>query len=200
MGIRIKYNSPVILTFALLCLIVMLLSMAFGEQFLRTWFVTARGPLQDPMTFLRMFTYVLGHTSMEHFISNMMLLLLVGPIVEQRYGSAMTLITILVTAFFTAIANMVTSRNGLIGCSGVVFAMIILCSMTFYRSKTIPLTTVLVLALYLGQEIYSAVVLQDQVSQMGHIIGGITGAAFGYFLEGGNRLSRKKFQREETEL
>ena len=72
--------------------------------------------------------------------------------------------------------------------------------MTFYRSKTIPLTTVLVLALYLGQEIYSAVVLQDQVSQMGHIIGGITGAAFGYFLEGGNRLSRKKFQREETEL
>lgn len=192
MGIRLRYNSPVILTFALLCLIVMVLSMIFGEQFLRTWFVTARGPARDSRTFITMFTYVLGHTSMEHFISNMMLLLLVGPVVEERYGSAVTLLTILITAFFTAVANMLTTSNGLIGCSGVVFAMIILCSMTAYRSGTIPQTTVLVLALYLGQELYSAFMVHDQVSQMGHIVGGITGAALGYFMKGGSRFSRRK--------
>uniref|UniRef100_UPI00256F1CE9 rhomboid family intramembrane serine protease n=2 Tax=Faecalibaculum rodentium TaxID=1702221 RepID=UPI00256F1CE9 len=187
MKIRLKYNSPVILTFALLCLGVLIFSELTGYRYVSEWFVTHRGPLDSVRTYLTMFTYVLGHASIEHFASNMMLLLLVGPVVEEKYGSKNTLIIILFTAVLTAFANMAVTTNGLIGCSGVVFAFIILCSMTSFKRGEIPITMILVVTLYLGQEILAGVLSSDNISQMAHIVGGIAGAAFGFFLEGGRR-------------
>lgn len=187
MKIRLKYNAPVILTFALLCTVVLIISELTGYRFAESWFVTHRGPLTSLKTYITMFTYVLGHASFEHFMSNMMLLLLTGPVVEEKYGSKNTLIIILVTAFLTALANMAVTSNGLIGCSGIVFAFIILCSMTSFGRGEIPLTMILVVVLYLGQEIAAGLLNTDNISQMAHIIGGIAGAAFGFFLEGGKR-------------
>lgn len=187
MKIRLKYNAPVILTFALLCTAVLVFSEMTGYTYIADWFVTHRGPLDSVRTYLTMFTYILGHASVEHFMSNMMLLLLVGPVVEEKYGSKNTLIIMLFTAFLTAAANMAVTTNGLIGCSGVVFAFIILCSMTSFKRGEIPLTMILVVTLYLGQEILAGVISSDNISQMAHILGGIAGAAFGYFLEGGKR-------------
>lgn len=120
-------------------------------------------------------------------MSNMMLLLLVGPVVEEKYGAKNTLIIIVFTAVLTAWANMAVTNNGLIGCSGVVFAFIILCSMTSFKRGEVPLTMILVVALYLGQEIVAGVISSDNISQMAHVIGGIAGAAFGFFLENGKR-------------
>lgn len=187
MRFRIKYNAPVILTFAILCTVVLIFSELTGYKFTPTWFVTHRGSLSNPMTYLTMFTYVLGHASLEHFMGNMMLLLLTGPVVEEKYGSKNTLIIILFTAVLTALANMAVTSNGLIGCSGIVFAFIILCSMTSFSRGEIPLTMILVVVFYIGQEIVDGVFVQDNISQMAHIVGGIAGAAFGFFLENGQR-------------
>ncbi len=187
MRFRIKYNAPVILTFAILCTMVLAFSEITGYKYTPELFVTHRGSLSNPMTYITMFTYVLGHASIEHFIGNMMLLLLTGPVVEEKYGSKNTLIIILFTALLTALANMAVTTNGLIGCSGIVFAFIILCSMTSFSRGEIPLTMILVVVFYIGQEIIDGVFVQDNVSQMAHIIGGVAGAAFGFFLENGQR-------------
>lgn len=181
MKYRVKFNAPVILTFAALCLAVLVFSELTGYRYIQ-WFVTHRGSLQDPMTYITMVTYVLGHQGWEHFLSNMMLLLLTGPVVEERYGTRNTIIIIVATAVVTALANMAVTANGLIGCSGVVFAFIILCSMTSFKKGEIPLTMILVVILYLGQEIMAGVLTADNISQMAHIMGGIAGAAFGFFL------------------
>lgn len=181
MKYKLKFNAPVILTFALLCLAVILYSEFTGYKNI-TWFVTRRAPLTDPQTWITMVTYVLGHQSWDHFLSNMMLLLLTGPVVEERYGPKYTIIIILTTAVATAFANMAVTTNGLIGCSGVVFAFIILCSMTSFKKGEIPITMILVVVLYLGQEIMTAVMAHDNISQMAHIMGGMAGAAFGFFL------------------
>lgn len=185
MKIRLKYNSPVILTFALICLAVLIFSELTGYRFTQDFFVTHRGSFSDPMTYVTMFTYVLGHASVGHFLNNMMLLLLVGPAVEEKYGSRNTLIIIVVTALLTALANMAVTTDGLIGCSGIVFAFMILGSMTSFKRGEIPITMILVVCLYLGTEVVSAVTVKDNVSQMAHILGGIAGAAFGFFLNDG---------------
>ena len=181
MRLRLKYNSPVILTFALLCLGVLIISELTGYRYM-DWLITRRAPLNQIQTYVTMVTYILGHASVNHFMSNMMLLLLTGPVVEERYGSKNTLIIILFTAILTAIANMAVTTNGLIGCSGVVFAFIILCSMTSFRHGEIPVTMILVVILYLGQEIIAGVISTDNISQMAHVIGGIAGASFGFIL------------------
>lgn len=187
MKLRLKYNAPVILTFALICTGVLIFSEIFGYSMVQRWFVTARGPLNSIHTYVTMFTYVLGHSSVSHFVNNMMLLLLTGPVVEEKYGSKNTIIIMAATALITAIANMAVGTYGLIGCSGIVFAFVILCSMTSFGKGEIPITMILVVIFYLGQEIVNGLTLQDNVSQMAHILGGIAGAAFGFFLNDSNR-------------
>ncbi|MBQ5443835.1 MAG: hypothetical protein IIU29_01500 [Erysipelotrichaceae bacterium] len=42
-----------------------------------------------------------------------------------------------------------------------------------------PITLILVALLWLGQEIYNGILSADNISQITHIIGGVSGAALG---------------------
>ena len=68
------------------------------------------------------------------------------------------------------------------GASGVVFAFILLASFTSFKEREIPLTFILVAILYIGQQIYQGIFVDDNVSQFTHILGGITGSVLGYNL------------------
>jgi GlpG protein len=46
----------------------------------------------------------------------------------------------------------------------------------------IPLTFILVAAIYIGQQVYEGIAIQDNISNMAHIVGGIVGAIVGYTL------------------
>lgn len=180
MKLRLKYNAPVVLTFALISGILLLISQNIQSTEFWLYFSTGRGGLLHPSTWLSMFLYVLGHASIEHYVNNMMFFLLVGPVIEEKYGSMNTLFIILITAFTTALFNMIFSSDRLTGASGVVFCFIILASMTSFSKGEIPLTMIVVLALYLGQEVYNMIFTQDNVSQLAHIVGGIIGAIYGF--------------------
>ena len=68
------------------------------------------------------------------------------------------------------------------GASGVVFAFIILASFTGFKEGEIPLTFILVAVIFIGQQVYEGIAVQDNISNMAHIIGGIIGAVLGYLL------------------
>src|SRR5262249_25767245 len=120
--------------------------------------------------------------SWQHLISNFMLILLLGPILEERHGSGPLLFMILMTAFITGLASLVFSDQ-LLGASGIVFMMILLASMANVRGGEIPLTFIAVAVIYMGGEIIRAF-REDQISQMAHLVGGIAGAAFGFIIAG----------------
>ena len=56
---------------------------------------------------------------------------------------------------------------------------ILMASITNFRDRKIPLTLILVAAIYIGQEIFSGVTAHDNISQFGHIVGGVMGIIFG---------------------
>jgi membrane associated rhomboid family serine protease len=85
-----------------------------------------------------------------------------------------------VTAFVTGLANTLFFSTGLLGASGIVFMLILLASFTNFRKGEIPLTFILVLALYVGKEVVTSF-SQDNVSQFAHIAGGLCGSLFGFF-------------------
>lgn len=184
---KLKYNSPVVLTFALLCAAVLALNALTGGRSNALLFVARRGPLGSPLTWLRMFTHVLGHASLDHYVSNMMLFLLLGPMLEEKYGSRDLALVIAVTAFVTGAVHCLISPAGLLGASGVVFAFIILASMTSFQAGEVPLTLVLVVILYLGREVATGLFTQDNVSQLAHIVGGLSGALCGYLAAAGSK-------------
>jgi membrane associated rhomboid family serine protease len=178
--LRITYNAPVVLTFALLAVGAFILMSLVSEA--RYWFV-AHPSLDGTSAYVGLFTHILGHANWTHLISNFMLILLLGPILEERHGSGPLLIMILLTALVTGLANLVFSDGALLGASGIVFMMILLASMANVRGGEIPLTFIAVAVIYMGGEIIRAF-REDQVSQMAHLVGGIAGAAFGFIIAG----------------
>lgn len=181
--LRIKYNSPVVLTFVMACLVVTVLGMVTGGYITQLLFMTYRASLIDPLTYLRLFTHILGHSGWEHFIGNASYLLLLGPLLEEKYGPKVLLMIMGVTALVTALVNgLFFADVGLCGASGVVFAFILLASFTEFKNGDIPLTFVLVFVIYIGQQLLQGIFVQDNISNMAHIVGGLVGAATGYVL------------------
>ena len=163
----IRFNAPVVLLFALLSLLVLLLDGWTGGVSTTRFFCVYRSSLADPLTFVRFFGHVLGHSGYSHYMNNMLLLLLVGPGLEEKYGSRNLLMTILVTALVTGLVQFIFfPGTALLGASGVVFMMIVLNSFTEMRRGGIPLTMLLVVALYLGNEVVDGLSESDNISQM----------------------------------
>ena len=112
----------------------------------------------------------------------MTILLLVGPLLEEKYGSFNMAMVILVTAFITGVINMLFFDTTLLGASGVVYALILLSSITCNRDDSIPLTFILVAVIYIGGQIVNGIMVRDYISNSTHVIGGILGCIFGYAL------------------
>ncbi len=183
--LRITYNAPVVLTFALAAVVVFILEKTVAGSV--QWFV-AYPHLDSTQAYVGLFTHILGHESWQHLLGNFMLILLLGPILEERHGSAQLLIMILMTALITGLANLVFSDGLLLGASGIVFMMILLASMANVRGGEIPLTFIAVAILYMGGEIIHAF-RDDKISQMAHLVGGMAGAAFGFIIAGKKRTA-----------
>ena len=132
--LKISFNSPVVLTFAILMFVATLLGMASNYSITRALFSTSRSGLLNIMTYVRLFTHVIGHWSFQHFISNVSVLLLLGPMLEEKYGGGVLVEVILITAVITGVINNVLFPfSCLAGASGVVFAFIILASFTEFK-------------------------------------------------------------------
>ena len=180
--VRIQYNSPVVLSFSLLCLGALALGWLTGGWSTVRLFSVYRSPASDLLTYPRFILHVLGHSGYEHFIGNIMMILVIGPGLEERYGSRDLLLAILLTALVSGMVHWLFFPGGLMGASGIVFMMIVMASLGGMRSGCVPLTLILVLVLYLGGEVLSGAALADDVSQITHIIGGICGAMLGLIL------------------
>ena len=180
---RITFNSPAVLSFVLLSLGVMVLNYLTAGVSNRLLFMTYHSSLASPLTYVRFFTHVLGHQGWSHYIGNMMYLLLLGPMLEEKYGSRAIIEVILITGLVTGIVTWLIFPNiALCGASGVVFAFIMMTSFTSFKEGEIPVTVILVAVIYIGQQIYEGLFVQDNISNMAHILGGIVGAVAGYTL------------------
>ena len=184
--ITITFNAPVTIGFALAALAALLIGPLTGGWTTVNLFTVYPCSLRDPLAFVRLFGHVLGHSGYSHYIGNMLYILLLGPGIEERYGSGKTLLFILITALVTGAFHMAFGMGGLLGASGIVFMFIVLSSFTSVKQGEIPITAILILVLYLGQEIINGVTAMDSISQITHIIGGILGFIFG-LTTGGRR-------------
>jgi membrane associated rhomboid family serine protease len=209
---RIKYNAPVVLSFTFICTAVLLLCQAL--PWLTDWFAVPGRAIDGQGGFhfnsvrnwFTLFTHAIGHANWAHLISNFSMILLIGPILEESYGSFWLFLMMFVTALVTGILNVLIFPAGLMGASGIVFMMILLASFTNFGKGEIPLTFILVLVLYLGQEIYQAFGPSDNISQFAHIIGGLCGSFFGFsrqkksFKDQGSALIASEEKNQEKAL
>ena len=180
---KLSFNAPVTLVFTGLCFLATLLGAVSGGSLTKLLFMTYHSPLISPLTYLRLFTHVIGHSGWAHFIGNASYLLLLGPMLEEKYGAKKLLAVIAVTALFTGLLNyFLFPSSALCGASGIVFAFILLTSFTGFREGEIPVTFILVAVIFIGQQVVQGLFVRDNISNLSHIAGGAVGSAAGYFL------------------
>lgn len=175
--LRVTYNAPVVLTFALAAVVVQLLT-DYASTSVRYCFA-AWPEFHDWRAYLGLFSHILGHGGWDHLLGNFTIILLIGPILEERHGSLSLLVMILLTALVTGLVNVTFTNDFLVGASGIVFMFVILASLANIRHGDIPLTFIAVALLFLGREVVAAF-REDNVSQMAHLLGGAVGATFGF--------------------
>ncbi len=180
---KITWNSPVVLGFVAVCFVATVLNYITKGGSNSLLFMTYHSSLKSPLTYLRFFTHVFGHADWAHFVGNMSYILLLGPLLEEKYTSRALLEVIGITAVITALINYIFFWNiALCGASGVVFAFILLSSFTSFKEGEIPLTVILVAVFFIGQQIIQGIMVTDNISNMAHIVGGIVGGLTGYIL------------------
>lgn len=184
--LHISYNAPVTLTFSLISAAILIINQ-FLLPGITAFVFTVPGKIGSEFAFdwknifdyVRLFTHVFGHADWSHLIGNLSFILLLGPLLEERYGSGILALMMIVTAFVTGILNVCFVSKGLLGASGIAFMMILLSSFTTISKNQIPLTFILIMVLYMGREIVSGIKVDD-ISSFAHIAGGLCGSLFGF--------------------
>ncbi len=179
---RISYNAPFTLTFAFICVGVFILDQITGGRLIFHLFsVQPSMSWANPVSFIRLITHVFGHISAEHLVFNLAIILLLGPMLEQKYGLSTLIILSVVVAAATGAFTALLLPYGLLGASGIAFLLIILGSYTRARSGAVPLTFIVVAVLFLGNEIWQSFTRDDNIAHFAHIIGGLVGGLYGHY-------------------
>jgi len=176
---KVTFNAPFTLVFTIAALVVFVLFQHAPSPPM-PFVLPGEFMWKDPVWYASLVGYTLGHANLEHLLGNFSIILMLGPILEEAYGTKKLFLMVTITGISTAIFHMFFWDYGLMGASGIVFMFIVLSSLINIKGKELPLTFILVVVLFLGKEIYNAFGT-DTVSQFAHIAGGVTGVIFGYF-------------------
>ena len=175
-----QYNSPLILTYFFISVGVLILDKISKGVINNFLFTSYRSSLLNPLTYIRFITHSIGHTGWMHLSSNFIYILLLGPMMEEKYGSFNLLIMMLITSAVIGIVNYIFSSRGITGSSGIVFMLITLSSATNIETGKIPLTLIFVCLFYVVSEITSMILnfFGSNTSHLSHFVGAICGIVF----------------------
>lgn len=183
-NIQFDYNSVVIITYLLVCLIAWFVNIITRGKTNELFFENYRSSPFNPLTYIRLFTHCIGHKDLDHLIRNFLYILLIGPMIEEKYGSKNLIIMFLITSLIIALFNIIFTNKTVLGASGNVYMLIVLSSFSNISDGRIPLTVVLICIFYVIGEMKNTIVdRKSKIYHDGHLIGALCGLLFGiYFL------------------
>lgn len=182
MKIEFDYNSQVILTYLFISLGACFLNFITRGKSNKLLFSSYRSSPLNPLTYVRLFTHSIGHKDLDHLIHNFLFILLVGPMIEEKYGSINLIIMLVITSLIIGLFNSLFSNYVITGASGNVYMLILLSSFSNITEGKIPLTLILILLFYVTTEIKDSILENNKkVYHGGHLLGALCGIAFGFY-------------------
>ena len=187
-NLKVSYDAPVTLSFVILCALFFLLnSFVIKNGALEKVLAsptTQAGALpfivKQPLSYVRLLLYIFGAGvtgAGSVLITNLILIMLLGPAMEERYGSVIIGIMIFVSALFSGVLNACFCADSLIGAVPVVCMMIFLNAFMSFSKKTFPLSFAAVVILFVFLEIFSGA---GAIKIIICIAGGLCGSLFAF--------------------
>lgn len=179
--IQFDYNSKVIITYLIISLIACLLNYITRGKSNKLLFENYRSSPLNPLTYLRMFTHSIGHRDWDHLVGNFLYILLIGPMIEEKYGSINLLLMLLITSLIVSLYNIILNNFSICGASSNVFMLIVLSSFSNLTEGKIPITLVLICLFYIIDEVKKGLLEGNKNAyHSGHLIGAVCGIVFGF--------------------
>ena len=185
LNLKVSYDAPVTLSFVIICAFFFLLnsfvikSGALGKVLASP--TTQAGALpfivKQPLSYVRLLLHVFGSADGAGLITNLILVMLLGPAMEERYGSVIIGTMIFVSALFSGVLNACFCDESLVGAVPVVCMMIFLNSFMSFSKKTLPLSFAAVIVLFVFLEVFSGA---GAVRIIICIAGGLCGSLFAF--------------------
>lgn len=175
---EIQYNSKLILTYFFVSLGILILNFISKDKLNKLLFSSYRNSLLSPLTYIRLVTHSLGHEGWTHFMSNFLYILLIGPMIEEKYGTINLLIMMIITSIIIGIFNSIFSNKRILGASGIVYMLITLSSAVNIEDGKIPLTLILICVFYIVNEVFKMLFKKDNISHGSHLLGALCGVLF----------------------
>lgn len=196
--INFAYDAPVTLTFAFISIAFYLVNQLICKGALDKLFLASptgsSGALAfnraDFLSYIRLVFYVFGSRDFSQLMANVIFILLLGPEIEERYGSVIIGIMLAVTTVFSGVLNACFCLESLKGSSAIVLMMIFLNSFITFSKKKIPLSVVAVFAFFILREFFD----KNPNGAVGIIInlaGGLCGSLFAFLASPKAKASRK---------
>ncbi|MCR5188311.1 MAG: rhomboid family intramembrane serine protease [Treponema sp.] len=198
LNFKVVMDCPVTVGFVLVSLILCLLDLlafkgSLSQSILRSP-TSAKGDLafilSSPLSYFRLVLYAFGAANWTALLANLLFLLLLGPAMEERYGSVVIGIMVFVASLFSGVLNAAFSTVSLRGCAPVVFMMVFLNAFMSLSKKKIPLSFLLIFALLISYEIID----KTSGNVIGIIIciaGGLCGSLFAFLTSPKARAAKK---------
>lgn len=153
--LKVTFDSPVVIICALLTVLLYMLDKwalkNFLSQNLLTCLGTSNGNRFDPLsltTYLRMLLHCFGASEWNSLLINTSFFLLLGPMLEERYGSPILVLmiaaSVLVSGVFASF-----SPVPMTGSYCIVFMMIFLCAVYMLSKKQVQISWILIFLIYL---------------------------------------------------
>ena len=182
MTINFDYNSPVIISYLIISIIAWLLNIITNKKSNKLLFTSYRSSPFNPLTYIRLFTHSIGHVDLSHLIHNFLFILLIGPMIEEKYGSINLLVMLLITSLIIGLFNTMFSNYSITGASGNVYMLIVLSSFSNISEGKIPITLVLILIFYVISEFKDRLIEGNKKTyHTGHLLGALCGIGFGFY-------------------
>lgn len=184
---KLDYNAPVILTYFFICLVILIIDKLSHGKFSETFFTTYKNDsLLNPLTYFKLISHSLGHADWDHLYSNFIKILLIGPLIEEKYGSINLLIAMVLTSLTIGIVNKLLGKGGILGASGIAYMLIILSSLANMENGKIPITLTLIILFFVVDEVIKLLRRKkDGISHLGHVTGAICGIVLGILFMNG---------------
>lgn len=197
------FDSPVTISFSLLSVLLFVLNCLAFKGTLDVKILssptTSAGPIPFMATqissYLRLFLYAFGSQNFVGLLSNLLFLLMLGPVMEERYGSLVIGIMMAVSVLFSGVLNTCFCETSLQGCMPIIFMMIFLNSFMSFSKKKIPVSFLVIFVFYIAREVFGKT-FSEIVGLIICITGGLCGSLFAFLTSPKVRAEKKSAKSE----
>lgn len=123
--------------------------------------------------------HIFGHSNFNHWFGNITLLAIIGQSVEDKYGSWITLVLVILDAIIVGLAYCFLQPVSCYGLSSVVYMFVVLNTFPSKKDNSISILTILIMIIFICPEIIGLIKNNDNIGHLAHLIAGLNGLIFG---------------------